>query len=307
MDYRSTIDSRYKNNIFINSPSDPNNSSPIEIIYQSGQINPYISIIMPIYNQESIIEKNILSIFKCTTELSYELILILDSCSDATESVIMKMIRDYPLPTLLVRILVLKSLTPLFETAADNLGFICSTGKFILEIQADMEMTEVGYNMKLLKPFSIYSEILGISGRCCHGLTTNEGIGKLGELVENALPEYIDRNAFYIGETCNRGPLMLDNEKLRTLGYLDEKNYFLDNSDHDLFARAYSEKGWVCGYCPIDYSSPLVNGSTRKPRDLVNEVFFKNKMETCKGGFLVKYLESNPPSRNIQKIMLNQD
>ena len=263
---------------------------------------------MPIYNQEQIIEKNINSIFKYTTELPYELILILDSCSDSTETIILNMISQgihtNTLPELLTNILVLRSLTPLFETAADNLGFLCSRGKFILEIQADMEMTELGYNMKLLKPFSLYNSILGISGRCCHGLTYANGIGKLGDSIESTLPDYIDRNAFYIGETCNRGPLMLDSEKLRSLGYLDEKNYFLDNSDHDLFARAYFEKKWTCGYCPIDFSSPLINGSTRKPRDELNEVFYLNKKESCKGGFLLKYLQSNPQSRNIQKIPL---
>lgn len=185
MDYRAIIDTRYNNNVFINSPSEPANSSPIEIVYQSKQLLcAYMSIVMPIYNQELIIEKNILSIFKYTTEVSYELILILDSCSDATESIIMKLITTSVLPSLLTNILVLRSLTPLFETSADNLGFICSTGKYILEIQADMEMTEVGYNMKLLKPFSIYDNILGISGRCCHGLTNNEGIGKLGNLCK---------------------------------------------------------------------------------------------------------------------------
>lgn len=100
---------------------------------------------------------------------------------------------------------------------------------------------------------------------------------------------------------------MLDTDKLCTVGYLDEKNYFLDNSDHDLFARAYSEKGWICGYYPIDFSALLVNGSTRKPRDLLNEMYFKNKKDMCKGGFLLNYLQSNPPSRNIQKVMLNKE
>jgi len=44
---------------------------------------------------------------------------------------------------------------------------------------------------------------------------------------------------------------------------LDEENYFLDDSDHDLMARAFLEKGYLCGYVPIEFSAPLYVGSTR--------------------------------------------
>ena len=40
---------------------------------------------------------------------------------------------------------------------------------------------------------------------------------------------------------------------MKILRYLDEVNYFLETSDHDLFARAYVERGWICGYVPIDF------------------------------------------------------
>ena len=73
----------------------------------------------------------------------------------------------------------------------------------------------------------------------------------------------VSRDSFYVYETCNRGPLLIDRQKLMELGYLDEESYFLDNSDHDLMARAYLEKGYICGYMPIDFESPLRHGSTR--------------------------------------------
>ncbi len=44
---------------------------------------------------------------------------------------------------------------------------------------------------------------------------------------------------------------------------MDEENYFLDDSDHDLMARAYLEKKYICGYVPIDFKAPLCDGSTR--------------------------------------------
>jgi hypothetical protein len=199
----------------------------------------------------------------------------------------------------------LKSEIPLFETSADNIGFFCSQGKYCLEIQADMEMTDKGYNMRLLQPFLLDNNIIGISGRCCHDFKCSKGIGKLGAdiLIKiNDLP-HVDINSYYIGETCNRGPLLLDREKLITMKYLDEVNYFLDNSDHDLFARAFVEKGWTCGYVPIDFFTLLENGTTRKKRDILNEMYYeKKKFETQNGknGFLFKNI-NNIPYRDVVK------
>jgi hypothetical protein len=79
----------------------------------------------------------------------------------------------------------------------------------------------------------------------------------------------LDRDTFYVYETCNRGPLLLDRKKLEELDYLDEENYFLDDSDHDLMARAFLYKNYICGHVPIDYNSPMEDGSTR--RQVVNE------------------------------------
>ena len=86
--------------------------------------------------------------------------------------------------------------------------------------------------------------------------------------------------------------------------YLDEVNYFLDNSDHDLFARAFVEKSWTCGYVPIDFCSPLENGSTRKQRDTVNQKYYDLKLEkTQRGtnGFLTNH-RHKIPRREIVKF-----
>jgi hypothetical protein len=148
--------------------------------------------------------------------------------------------------------------------------------------------------------------IIGISGRCCHSFDETNGIGKLGLDITKQLLPNIDQNAYYIGETCNRGPLLLHNSKLKELGYLDEVNYFLDNSDHDLFARAYFLKNWICGYVPIEFCSPLENGSTRKPRDYNNEKYYRIKKESTQNGingFLHNFLIQNK-TRNIVKYSL---
>ena len=102
----------------------------------------------------------------------------------------------------------------------------------------------------------------------------------------------MDRNTFYTYETCNRGPLLLDRQKVKELGYLDAEHFFQDNSEHDLMARAYLTKGYICGYVPLDFSSPLAQGSTRKKRDAKNET----KLAELGGGTLGGgHLETHRP------------
>jgi glycosyltransferase involved in cell wall biosynthesis len=307
------INERYKQNIFINSP---NFESNIQIILDkivNENISPFFSIVIPIHNQESIIVKNIQSVLNNTSEKYYEIILIIDACSDNTELNLLNWIQNINLENfkLLNKIIILKSEIPLFETSADNLGFFCSSGEYILEIQSDMEMIMYGYNMKLLIPFLKNDQIIGISGRCCHNYKSTIGCGKLGlDCIKNLidLPN-IDINSYYIGETCNRGPLLLNKHKLKELGFLDEVNYFLDNSDHDLFARAFFTKKWICGYVPIDVYSPLEDGSTRKPRNILNQKYYNIKIQLTQNsinGFLKKNI-NNIPYRDIIQYNLYTD
>jgi hypothetical protein len=51
---------------------------------------------------------------------------------------------------------------------------------------------------------------------------------------------------------------------LEQLNYLDEKNFYQDNSDHDIIFRAYFYKNLISGYVPINFTAPLNDGTTRK-------------------------------------------
>lgn len=158
-----------------------------------------------------------------------------------------------------------------------------------------MIMTETGYNLLLRRPFEVLNNVIGVSGRCCHGLLNNTGIGRHGINVEKPYDSLLSNKVFYVNETCNRGPLLLDRIKVKSLGYLDEQNFYLDNSDHDLFARAWTQKTWICGYVPIHFDSPLSDGSTRKPRDPLNQTFYTERKARSNGGFLHDYIKSSNP------------
>ena len=259
-----------------------------ERIYKKEKI--LYSIVTPIYNQENIIEKNVKSYIDNTYDF-FEIILIIDSCSDKTKYNLFHFINNYKNDNdNFIQIKILESDEPLFETKCDNIGFKLAEGDYILEIQADMEMTEKGYNKQLIKPFYILPNVIAVSGRCAHNLFQSGGIGKLGRNIEKNIKDLsVDRNIFYTFETCNRGPLLLHKEKVIELGYLDEINYFLDNSEHDLMARAYLQYGYICGYVPIDFYAPLKNGSTRKSKDKKNTMKLKELKNKISRSFIDKY------------------
>ena len=40
---------------------------------------------------------------------------------------------------------------------------------------------------------------------------------------------------------------------MRALGYFDEQNWYLGNDEHDFFARAWFQHGWVAGFYPTHF------------------------------------------------------
>ena len=113
------------------------------------------------------------------------------------------------------RIRIIDTNWPLFETKCDNIGFKLSKAKFVLEIQADMQMVIKGYDQILSKPFNKIKNLIAVSGRCAHFfdyIGDSDGTGKLGINIEKSIKELnVKKNNFYIFDTCNRGPLLIDN------------------------------------------------------------------------------------------------
>lgn len=247
------------------------------------------SIVMPIHNQASIIRRVLDSVVRMTLG-TYELILILDGCTDSTPKQVREWASQQTIP---VRIL--ENEVGLFETACDNQGFRLAKGTYIIEIQADMEILTLGYNILLASPLEQYRDMIAVSGRCCHGLnakTSDANVGKLGEAVKQPhtiLQDFRFYNKVFLSHTVNRGPLAIRRSMLAELGYLDEEHYTLGNDEHDLFARAWVHHQWRCGFVPVEVYSPLEWGSTRKPRDPAIQAVLDERLKREKDGFLMKY------------------
>lgn len=256
------------------------------------------SVVMPVHNQGDIIRRNLEALVQHTVG-SYEILMILDACDDSTREEVLGFFSRGSIANGLKRVIVLESSIPLFETICDNIGFRMASGKWLLEIQADMYMTQHGYNETLRRPFIEYpNAVIAVSGRCCHSLDQQEVIGRGGLLIEKTVAQLeIDRDVFYVHEACNRGPLLIDSEKAKAIGYLDEMNYYLDYSEIDMMLRAYEQYRWLSGYIGIDFDTPLEHGTTRKPRNELNEYILNIRKERCTGGFIKEYIKRGTKRR----------
>jgi hypothetical protein len=83
--------------------------------------------------------------------------------------------------------------------------------------------------------------------------------------------EYAQKDIIFIGETIMRGPIIVDKEKYMAVGGFDSERFFQGYDEPELFIKAYLLLGYRVGYTPIDFSSPLDEGSSRKRRSLSGE------------------------------------
>lgn len=96
--------------------------------------------------------------------------------------------------------------------------------------------------------------------------------GRLGNLISlspslgDVLPPRV-----YLGETVMRGPLLIDKQKYLEMGGLNTDQFFLGFDDHDLCQRATNFRFRV-GFSPVNFSSPLHLGATRKHRSALSEL-----------------------------------
>ncbi len=297
----------YAGGILINNPTPiEGQAEPIVSYFHDYGFSFNYSLIIPVHNQEKVIIKNLSSILK-NTAYNFELIMIFDNCTDDSENIVINYLKNHNTSNL-AKIKIISSSTPLFETTCDNIGFRLSEGKYLVEVQADIEIFTYGYNHILSEPMRLYDDIISISGRCTHNLYNwNEGVGKKGGLVEQPLClTFEEHNKFYIGDTCNRGPWVLDKNKIEQLGYLDEYSFVLGDDDHDLNIRANLFKGWVCGYVPMEFRSLLSEGSTRKPMDENNKQYLETRRNRGDGGIIrkinnkeIEFISKEIKTRNI--------
>jgi glycosyltransferase involved in cell wall biosynthesis len=257
---------------------------------------PTFSVVMPIHNQQNIIYDVLMKVFIHTHGL-YDMFLILDGCTDTSRAEVLRAVETVPAE--LCNLTIVSNPEGIFETSCDNLGFVNARGKYIVEIQADMQIQTSNYNVLLAAPLEIYTDLIAVSGRCCHTLSSPlQGFGKLGATVESPHNLPFDKyNQIFMSHTVNRGPIALRTSMIQELGYLDEYNFVLENDEHDLFYRAWTQKRWRTAFYPIEVYSPLAWGSTRKARPAHVQAYLDSRRRKTPN-----YNTDLPPSSEVRSL-----
>lgn len=214
-----------------------------------------ISIVLTVHNQEAIIQKVLNGIWRNSSPLVKEIIIVLDGCTDQSEGLVMEYLLNHPGPA--TRILYADDV---YETKANNIGLKMAGEPYVMIIQDDIVIEEMSYDTRLMVP--MYGEVFAVSGRDAHdNIITN---GLLYHINQAGADFNTPRDIFAIRDSCNRGPLLLRNDVLESLGYLDETYAPLFLDDHDLCHRAYREGGWLAGAYWVKFRSDRAWGGTRK-------------------------------------------
>lgn len=122
-----------------------------------------LTIVMPVHNQEEKIVQNVKAVLDSLT-VKCHLIIIDDKSSDKTLIELVNFFSRVDLP-LEASISLYTSQKSLFETQCDALGIELATTKFVLEIQADMEILDPGFDRRLISAMNAHPDLIAISGR----------------------------------------------------------------------------------------------------------------------------------------------
>lgn len=229
-----------------------------------------LSLNLTIHNKGYLLPR-VLENIRQYTSGSYELVMVLDGCTDDSQQIAETFCKENP--KIKSKIIVADNV---FETKANNLAAKESTGDHIIIIQDDMIIMEPFWNMRLLMPFKIYSDIFAVTGNTSHNWEINpNSIDVASEVIHNdkwsdilnhvhhANRMNMPRDIFAIRDCVNRGPLAISKADLETMNYFDEAFAPLDMDDHDLCFRMHKKLGKEVGSLWIDWYSKPEHGGTR--------------------------------------------
>lgn len=208
---------------------------------------PEISVIVTVYNKEHQIDKVIHGIVDNTLS-PFELVVVYDGCIDRSQEIVENIIGKkrgcmsayVPLHTPDVN-----------ETKANNTGMKAASGAYFLLLQDDMEITEKGWEQRLIKPLKKFPDVFAVSslwGANYAPFTTDPTKHAYTDQYRGGY-----RDKFVIRDVICRGPVAFDAQTMKQLGYFDEAYAPLYLDDHDLCVRAYQQLKKKCGVYKIGW------------------------------------------------------
>ena len=175
------------------------------------------SIILTVHNKGWLLERVLDGIVK-NTKGEYELIIVLDGCTDDSSVVVEKYFEDSTNPPIVIT-------TPdVFETKANNAGIKKASGDYIIIVQDDMVIKEEGWNKRLQKPFDAFDDVFAVTADTAfnYRFNTNSQHIRLSEEEDKSIDNCwsdifgfeshinrkkgLPRNIFAVRNNVNRGP-----------------------------------------------------------------------------------------------------
>lgn len=220
---------------------------------------PEYSVVISVHNGARYVAAHLEQLLRLTTS-SWELIMVFDSCTDASLALALGTVADRLIPTAgscvsdLTRVSFLESATPAFETSSDNAGMrhAHKSSKFFILVQADVMVTELGWNEWIALPFRLYDDLLAVSAMCTHNLVIGAPSSGVCDPTPDHSTHFTDyggvnasRANIHVRDTVNRGPLALRADRVLKLNYFDERNFLLGDDDHNLMMRGLGNYGWA--------------------------------------------------------------
>ena len=150
----------------INHPQPHRLRQPPELVYHAtvNAVEPAFTIVMPTFNHESNIADS-LEAAANSASCPFDCILVDDGSEDGTVERARAFFESRPSP-LVARATIVHNPVPVYETACDNLGFTLAETEVIVEVQADIQIREQGFDALMLQGRSSSPLPSAISGRC---------------------------------------------------------------------------------------------------------------------------------------------
>lgn len=123
-----------------------------------------VSAVVPYFNQAMRICRTLSSLSKSMSSV-FELIIIDDASTDGSVDEVLSCLGQFAEVGNLARIRLLKMHRSHFETECDALGFLLADGDYLLEVQADMEVDDPGFDSRMVKALAEFDDLLMVSGR----------------------------------------------------------------------------------------------------------------------------------------------
>ena len=316
-----------------------------------------LTVVIPVFNQQENICRNLEALVSSLT-MSTRIVIVDDASTDKTFDTLITFLEAFR-PGDCISIELKRNQVPKYETACDYLGFHDAKSPYLLEVQADMEINDLGFDRRLVTQLEENPDLIAVSGRgteplgpiieryrrtagselangktlfrhiinrlyfqamaLSRGKGKNRNLppeltphaeseplifpeiesfcktgsaGRVGLLIDSPIKAEEFGGALWLGQTVMRGPLMIDRKKYVELGGFDCSKFFLGFDEHELFLKAYLLKGYRVGFTPVEFVSPLEHGSTRRRRNLKQELELLKHLTRIASGRKKSYLYS---------------